>query len=306
MNGWVVIPTVAANEYLRGAISSCIETGTPAENIVVVVDGDSSQPGIDEMQLPSGVVVVPRKHSGGFAAACNEGARHIADQLRRGGDVDLSYHAVLFLNDDAKLMSPTGWSQSLDVISDRSVGACSLTIEGPSGSRQDYPATIRAVGKVHDGPTLSGAAFSMRLSTFMEFGGLDEGFRMYGEETDLYVRLQASDLLLVESAEVAWHHGEGTMGSRRYASAWHSMKAPIRVAWLNYGIAGIVRSYAALFVHVWLPKTGSRAAEPHVSRKRGVAWLVRVLMALAVTGSSIITLPQVVSVRRRRRIPNAR
>lgn len=276
----VIVPTIAWSEHL----DRCIDTvGDPAD-VVIVLDGGVS-PGRD---LTSGArtVVLPTRR--GFASACNAGFR----ALGAVGSSDV----VAFLNDDVTM--PAGWQAGLEVLRADDVGVVGFRTTGPHGGRPVYPGRESADGWEHASPTLDGCAFAMRAGLFRMLGGFDESFGMYGEETDLFHRVQRTGRRLVEVPVTVWHAGEGTMSRFPLRRAWYGMRSPLRCAVLNESTFGVARAFASLGAHAALPVGVGATSAPHVRRKRSLWWPMRVAMAI---GASIVTvgeLPWLLSKRR--------
>ena len=174
---------------------------------VVVVDNDSCDSIAADLarEVPTVQVVVEAQNRG-YGAACNRGARETSRPL------------LLFLNSDAfvqegavealiaaldadpraaavgpRLENRDGSVQlsiqrlpSLRTIFFESSGLAGLTggrppFRGHSATREDH-SRAQAV------ESLRGAALLVRRSAFEHAGGFDEGFFLYGEETDLMAR----------------------------------------------------------------------------------------------------------------------
>lgn len=150
---------------------------------VLVVDDASP----DEFPPPpEGVRLYTTARNGGFAAACNAGAKEAE------GDV------LVFLNNDC---SPRdGWLEPLLEELDRGALVVGPLILNPDGTVQSAGLEQHADGtwwNRTDAPeerreerALMGACLAIRRSTFWLVGGFDEQFPSGGEDVDLALRVQ--------------------------------------------------------------------------------------------------------------------
>jgi GT2 family glycosyltransferase len=210
----VVIVTWNRSALLADCLES-IERTQPERPEVVVVDNGSTD-GTGELLASSfpWVEAIALERNAGFAQANNLGvaAAH--------GDV------VLLLNDDTVLLE--GVAPLLARFEDSSVGAVGPRLVGPDGDEQlsargsfptpasvlrDYlrpgrsdlhPATLAPVAWV------AGAALFVRAETYRAVGGLDEGYFMFFEETELCRRLHARGAAILFDPSVSVRHLGGT------------------------------------------------------------------------------------------------
>ncbi len=179
------------------------QAGEFALDVVVVDDG--SGPVVTEAiraSTPGSVSVVARSANRGYAAACNEG-------IRRARAARADY--VWLLNNDIEMQPATlqrmletieerpGWAAVAPVTIDPrpphlvlgagvTIGRTRARVRHLLGGRPqtDLPREPYAV------EAIEGAAPLVRLSAIDAVGELDEGYRMYWEDTDWSVRARAA------------------------------------------------------------------------------------------------------------------
>lgn len=290
---WCVVPAIRWSTHLEQCLETVIAAGQPAERVLVAFDGLADVPA--ELTHFPGVRSIWWERRRGYGAACNTA---ISELLASSSVADADCVAVL--NDDVRL--PAEWSEAARLLMDPSVGVVGFAVEEPAGSRPDYPGHARADCFVHERPTVAGCAFLMRIADMRALGGFDETYGMYGEETDLFARVQKRGLLLVESPIVIWHEGESTMATFRWERLWHGMRNTVRYAVLNESPLRVVRAYAAVFIHALAPEN-LVSDEPHVQRKRAARWWQRLVALPVVSASLLLELP-FLATRRLRGGPN--
>ncbi|NTU58524.1 MAG: glycosyltransferase family 2 protein [Chlorobiaceae bacterium] len=170
-------------------------------------------PGVELLELPRNL---------GFAGGNNAG---FASLRGRGFDT------VVFLNNDTVV--DTGFLQPLvDALRDPCVG-----IVVPKILYMDDPTRIWYAGgivrpatglfthvgiRMPDGPSFSkagptgyatGCCLAMRSSDFEALRGFDEGFRMYGEDVDLSMKVRTTGrIVMYQPASVIWHRVSASSG----------------------------------------------------------------------------------------------
>jgi GT2 family glycosyltransferase len=202
----------------------------PAAEVVVVDNASRDSIAADlAREVPAARLVVEPENRG-YGAACNRGARETdrarllflnSDALVQPGAVDA---LVAALDGDPRaaavgprLENPDGTLQpsiqrlpSLRRIFFESSGLAGLTggrppVRGHSATREDH-------GRGQAVESLRGAALLVRRAAFEHVGGFDEGFFLYGEETDLMARWRRLGwkILFEPSARVV--HSGGASG----------------------------------------------------------------------------------------------
>lgn len=302
MQSIVIIPCVRLTPRLEDAIESALSQDDLATTIAVVVDGGGSA--LHE-ERDDNVIVVGTERQRGFAAACNEGVRHTLSGT--APDDVLAQTVIIFLNDDATL--PDSWTDDIELLGDSEVGALGWKVRGPNGDRKSYPSepwqrhaenadAERAVR--HIGPTLAGSAFAVRADHWKLAGGMDERYGMYGEETDLFLTLQAAGLNLIEVQHHSWHEGEGSMSHHKIRSSWYGIRNPVWVAIIHYSPSVIARTILVTFADALSIRRLSPSAEPHRRRRRATSWPMRLCCLLLATLSTLAHLPKLLAGRRHR------
>lgn len=289
----VVIPCVVEQPRLDDCIAAVIAGRVSPTRIVVVVDGGGASAA--HSRDDDGVMVVGTPHRRGFAAACNHGVAALATLH---GELAEKTPVVL-LNDDATLAE--GWTSLLEELESPQVGAVSWAATGPRGPRRAYPAVERGDGvRIHEGPTLSGCAFATTLATWDGVGGLDERFTMYGEETDLFRKLQRQGLDLLEGAPAVWHEGEGSAVGRRIRTTWFGIRNPLWVSILHDPRRAAARTLAVTIVDSLSLRRLGPEAEAHRRRRRAASWPVRLVLLGLALGHTLVSLPALLRGRRER------
>jgi hypothetical protein len=218
----VVVVAHASRDTLRACVAPL--AGVPAIT-VTVVDTASADPGFDTVE-DLDVTLVAAERNGGFAYGCNLAA------------AQGSAPYVLLLNPDAT-MQPAGVALLADVLdAEGDIGLVAPRIVDERGvvqrSVRRFPRLRSALAKAlflhrlapnaawsddvvhdlggyadaHDVEWVSGACMLVRRDLLDALDGLDEGFFMYAEDTDLCARLRArGDRVRFEPAATAVHAG---------------------------------------------------------------------------------------------------
>ncbi|HWN42856.1 MAG TPA: glycosyltransferase family 2 protein [Thermoanaerobaculia bacterium] len=225
-----VIPTHDTRELTLRCVESL--AAQELEDLQIVVVDDGSEDGTAEalaVAQPS-VEILRLEPPGGFTRAANLGLS------RSGGDV------LLLLNSDTEVQ-PGALAALLQAFArDDRLGAAGAVLHYPDGSPQwsggrepdllwffglasGLPSLLgrlrpyRKLKPVGAGPGevawVTGAALAMRRSVWLEAGPLDEGYRFYGQDLDLCLRLRDMGwkVELVPGFRVLHHHG-ATIGAR--------------------------------------------------------------------------------------------
>jgi N-acetylglucosaminyl-diphospho-decaprenol L-rhamnosyltransferase len=222
----VVVVSYNSREHLRAALEP-VSNDTSLRGILV--DNGSSDGSVESVaDLPLTII---RAENLGFAHGCNLGWH--------SGDAPF----VLFLNPDA-VIDGDSVLRLVRVTEDPAVGAAAPKIVHPDGElhysqrrfprlrslyaqalflhrlfpRSGWSDEVIRLPEAYEAPGspdwVSGACFMVRRETLEQLGGLDEGFFMYWEDTDLCRRLRSLGLDVRYEPEAVAVHVGGASGTR--------------------------------------------------------------------------------------------
>lgn len=201
----VVVVAHASRDTLRG----CVAPLAGADGVgVIVVDTASADPAFDTVEDLPGLDLVHAERNGGFAYGCNLGAGRgtapyvlllnpdaalAADQLARLVDVmerepRIGLVAPRIVDEDGVLQRSVRRFPRL-----RSALSKALLLHRiwPNAAwSDDLVHDARAYERAWDPEWVSGACMLVRREAWEALGGLDEGFFMYAEDTDICWRLR--------------------------------------------------------------------------------------------------------------------
>jgi GT2 family glycosyltransferase len=293
----VVIPTHDTRELTLRCVATLAAGGVPDLQVVVVDDGGTD--GTDEAlhQRPQSppetladLEVLRLSPAQGFTRAANRGL------ARARGDV------LLLLNSDTEV-EPGSLPVLLAAFArDPRLGAAGALLHYPDGSPQwsggrepgllwlfalasGLPPLLarlprwRAVKPVGAAPGavdwVTGAALALRRSAWEAVGPMDEGFRFYGQDLDLCLRLRQAGwkVELVPDFRVLHHHG-ATIGRESGARQppellWTDL---LRWARRHHGAGWARRAALALRGGAALRLAGRALATPFVPAARRAGW----------------------------------
>jgi N-acetylglucosaminyl-diphospho-decaprenol L-rhamnosyltransferase len=243
----VVIVAYNSRDTLRACVEPLVEV--PWVGVTVVDNASPDDSAAVVADLPIRTVTAPR--NGGFAYGCNLGTAAGAAEF------------VLFLNPDARIESKSLSTLVTALRADPALGSVGPKTLGDGGqlhrTQRRFPRLrstySQALGLHRVAPFaswaseviqepaaytrpgapdwLSGSCILMRRSALDDVSGLDEGFFLYSEETDLFRRLRGRGWgARFEPQAIAYHQGYGSApweavtpilaGSRvRYARKHH-------------------------------------------------------------------------------------
>ncbi len=222
----IIIPVYDGRRYTNAcllALARAWDERIAAE--VIVVDDASTDDTQVLLQRCQGVRIVPRLRNGGFAAACNDGAR-----AARG-------RYLQFLNNDALVTD--GWLQALlDFIAGDGVAAAVSQLREADGTLSEAGCIVWSDGQgsnygrdrsperaryayVRDIDYGSAASLMVRADIFARIGGFSHAFASgYYEDTDLCFTLRAQGYRVrYAPRSVVIHLGGMTYGSNIKAGA---------------------------------------------------------------------------------------
>jgi hypothetical protein len=275
--GQVDVVVVSFNS--RSTLRACVEPVAALPNVnVFVIDNASSD---DSLSTLDGLelTALPQCDNGGFSRGCNVGWRAGAAPY------------VLLLNPDCRL-APEALAALVDAVeADPACGAVGPKIVDDTGhldySQRRFPRVLSVLAaalflhrllpraswtddairdeSAYDVPStpewVSGACMLLRRSALEQLGGLDEGFFLYCEDTDLCKRLRDAGFeIRFEPRAVVQHTGGAS--APRPSLFPILIQSRIRYAQLHAGRAAIFHRLAIAFrelTHV-IASQGGRAA----------------------------------------------
>lgn len=223
--GTVVMPNLNGGDMVLEALNAVLSQSIAGRLRVVVVDNASTDgsPDAIEKQFHNRVILIRSTTNLGFAAGNNLGFRH----------ADGRY--LLLLNNDA--VPEPHWAEELvkAAESDPTVGMCTsrivayhdhglidcvghnIFIDGLNRSRGNWQRDVGQYEQAEETLHASGCAALYLRDAVMNWGGFDEEFFAYGDDTDLGLKLRLGGLrcLYVPSA-VVYHHGSAAEGAHSY------------------------------------------------------------------------------------------
>jgi GT2 family glycosyltransferase len=282
----VVVPTHDTRDLTLRCIETLEAEGTAGLDIVVVDDGSSDGTAEALAAAHPHVRVVRNLPAAGFTRAANLGLAAARGDL------------LLLLNSDTEV-APGAFAPLFAAFArDPRLGAAGATLHYADGSPQwsggraptlswlfvlasglapllariPFWRRVKPLG-APAGPVdwVTGAALALRRRAWEEVGPFDEGFRFYGQDLDLCLRLRDAGwkVELLPELRVLHHHG-ATIGSRTH----HELLWTDLLLWARKDRgAGFARRAAfALRSGAALRRLGRTAAAPFVPADRRGDW----------------------------------
>lgn len=234
----VIIVVYNSLPFLKACLKALADRTGEIDWELVVVDNGSRDGSVEAVreQFPMATVIEQSRNIG-FAAACDEGAKHATGEH------------LLFLNPDVMLDSGAIEAMQQALASTEKAGAVSARLRFPDGSFQAscrrWPTAgnllfsrgsilSRLLGRegrytlpdydcVREVPACAGTAMMIDHSLFDRIGQFDRRFFMYMEDTDLCFRLGQSGYrnLFVPSAGGIHDWGKGSSAGWLQRSWYH-------------------------------------------------------------------------------------
>jgi N-acetylglucosaminyl-diphospho-decaprenol L-rhamnosyltransferase len=261
-----IIDAVIVSYNSRATLRGCVEPLTRIDDVhVVVVDNASPEDPLDTISdLDASIVRAPR--NGGFSYGCNLGAEQGSAPY------------VLFINPDARIDEASLAALRGVLEADPSVGVAGPRILDADGtllrSQRRFPRPGSTFGQalflhrvfpnaafadelIHDDAAyeragtvdwLSGACLLVRRSALADIGGMDEGFFLYCEDTDLSRRMLDAGYSTRFEPSAEARHEEGSSAPRSALLAIHA-RSRVRYARRHFTAAAAALDTAAIALH---------------------------------------------------------
>jgi glycosyltransferase involved in cell wall biosynthesis len=222
--GTVAVTVLVVTHNRRRELARALESILSQEEApeVVVVD-DASSDGTSEMvvqRFPT-VRLLRHEQTRGTARSRNHGM-----SVARG-------RIVVCLDDDAWLPSPRTVQQTLGDFDDPRIGAVAIPFTDVEGNERTLRHASPAEPNTWVAPTFIGAAYAVRADAFRRVGGYRSELPMYGEESDLSLRLlDAGYVVRLGRADPAQHE-PSPVRSLAYKE-WSGRRNEIIWVWLSF------------------------------------------------------------------------
>ncbi len=281
----VVVVSYNSRDELRGCVVAL--AGRDGVNVIIVDNASADRSLAVVKDLP--VATIALDQNGGFAHGCNVGWRHGSAPY------------VLFLNPDARIEGVGLDRLVAALVRNTSVGAVAPLIRHTDGSldfsqrrfprlRSTYAQALflhrlfpratwtdevvrveEAYAHTSSPDWVSGACILVRRDALEQLGGWDEGFFMYGEDTDLCRRLRSIGLDVLFEPQASVVHEGGASAPRthllpvlaasrlRYA-AKHGTRATAFLERVGIGLSALT--------HVAVGRGGKEARAGHARALR--------------------------------------
>lgn len=226
----IIIPNYQSERYLAKCVASLRGHISDVSYEIIIVNNDSTR--ISSLLPSDDVVIIEAESNGGFAKACNMGAR-----AARG-------KTLFFLNPDTEIVS--GNIQDLiAVFSDPLVGIAAPRIMATDEKIQPWSTgytinllevilnnlgIIRSKNlwkkntPINQPDWTSGAALAISRDSFAKISGFDENFFMYFEDVDLCKRIkeQSLKILVLPSIQVLHLGGKSSADSNKQKQQYYA------------------------------------------------------------------------------------
>jgi GT2 family glycosyltransferase len=270
---WVVIPNRDGLDHLHYSLPALSET-TYKVSGVVLVDNVSSDGSVQYVKTEfPWVHVLENSVDRGFAGSAN-----VAISFAMSHDASL---VAVFSNDIIVRRDWLDWAVATMMVSEKIavVGFKELPRSVDAGAMK---ASSIQSARIEATDSPSGALTVYRASALEQVGLFDEVCYMYGEETDLYRRMERAGFDLVSCDVPFWHFNEGfakKLGGRR---VWLAYRNAVRVAVRNEHLWGRLRAVVRLLhfgCNPFVSKEKGRA--PAVKRLRGRNAFINIGLVIA-------------------------
>ena len=221
----ILIPNYKGGAFIRDTIMP-LKQGIANATVLVVDDASPDDPKSYLDGLADHCIY--KSSNGGYAATVNIGLKYFLDNEE--------YDLVMVTNSDIKVDVTKAQSIAdaiLKNMEDREVGVLGF-LEGSDSNAEFYESI-----------NISGFLFILTRAVVEKVGLLDEGFYMYGEEQDYFLRVRDANYKLVQSRVVVEHEAEGS-GTSGLKNSWFAIRNSLLLEFKTKKIKNIVRKIAAL------------------------------------------------------------
>jgi GT2 family glycosyltransferase len=270
---YVIMPNKNGMRHLSYSLPSLFNTTYRNFHVVLVDDGSTDDsPGFVAREYPN-VLILENRRGKGFAGSVNTGIEHA---LANGA----GYVAVC--NSDVKVL-PEWLGLALPTFAKgRAIGLVGFTEITRDREELFYTAAINEQAVVaRSVERLAGCLYLCPTAVFRRIGLYDEAYFMYGEDSDLFLRLIAAGYQLLETNIPVWHFGEGASPKRKLLTTWLAYRNAIRVSVKNESAFGVLRMVASLANQGCNPFLHRSAGNPNFSRLRRYSPVVNIFLLLA-------------------------
>jgi len=270
---YVIIPNKNGMEHLSYSLPSLFGTTYPNYRIVLVDDGSTDDSLAFVVREHPKVRILENRRGKGFAGSVNTGIVHA---LASGA----GYVAVC--NSDVKVL-PDWLNLALPAFANGpAIGLVGFTEVTRDREELFYTAAIDKQAVISRSvERLAGCLYICPAATFRRIGLFDEAYFMYGEDSDLFLRLIAARYQIVETNIPVWHFGEGASPKRKLLTTWLAYRNAIRVTVKNESAFRVLRMIVSLANQGCNPFLHRSAGNPNFNRLRRYNPLINIFLLLA-------------------------
>lgn len=230
------VSVITVSYRSASCIAECVRSVLEQEGVrteMIIVDNASPDQTVEVLRgLAGNIKVLENDVNIGFGRGCNQGFA-----ASRG-------RFIHFLNPDARLMGPDALATLCEAMEQHAAwglaGMRVLSAEGhPKQPSTEYPDQRHVRNDFSALPGkiawVGGASMMVRRSVFESLGGFDPNFFLYGEETDLCLRLrqQGHEIGYVDDVEVR-HIGAGSERGNDPYDVWTRHTEGIQLFWKKH------------------------------------------------------------------------
>ena len=239
----IIIPAYNHWDDCTAPLVDHLRHPSPGQHIEVLIIDDGSDDETSVRDQIAGWEVIHRERNGGFAAACNSGARQAQGRY------------LVFLNNDTRPQD--GWLEPLVRELQAGAGIVGSLILDPSGAVSSAGLAVSETGTWSNqkatpaGPgeqlAITGACLAVSRDLFLRLGGFDEAFVGGGgcEDVDLCLRSWHAGHKVVLQPESVILHREGTTRAQllpRSRGEVARNQALLRERWTDIDRAALMRA----------------------------------------------------------------